>query len=323
MFVLSIRARGRRRPRIVAAFLAAAATLVAVAADAGTRASCAPASVTSVAPGVYVRPGQHRVVFEAANVANAGFVVGEDCVAVVDTGGSEIEGQQLDCAIRQVTDRPVCFVINTHMHPDHILGNRAFKRPGVEFVGHAKFAEALGFVAATYLARAAEHEGRVLPDDYFVIPGRTVATELQLDLGERVLRVTAHPTAHTTNDLTVLDEQSGTLWAGDLVFLEHIPVLNGSVSGWLQVLDMLAAVKARRVVPGHGPAHARWPEAQEPTRGYLNTVRDEVRAWLKTGNDLRDAQSNIGYSEKPKWHLFEDYHRRNVASAFAELEWED
>ncbi len=298
-------------------------TALGVSAEVHSQNTCTAAPVEQIADGIYVRAGRHGVVFDATHVANAGFIVGEHCVAVVDTGGSEAEGRELECAIRHTTDVPVCFVINTHMHPDHILGNRAFKQPGVEFVAHTRFAEALSFVGATYLARAAAHENRSLPSDYLVIPGRTIKNELQLDLGNRIIHLAAHRTAHATNDLTVMDATSGTLWAGDLVFLEHIPVLNGSINGWLQVLDTLADIPAQRVVPGHGPVQAPWPRAREPTRRYLQSLRGEIRAWLKSGNDLRSAQSNIGRTEKDRWLLFDDYHQRNVAAAFAELEWEE
>lgn len=281
------------------------------------------AAVSEVGPGAYLRSGTPGVVFAADNVANAGFIVGKRCVAVVDTGGSEAEGRALDCAIAAVTEVPVCYVINTHMHPDHILGNRAFKRSGVEFIGHSKLAQALAFVGDTYLTRAAQHENRNVPADYLVVPTRIVESELRLDLGDRTLTLTTHPTAHTTNDLTVYDESSSILWTGDLVFVEHIPVLHGSILGWLRVLNDFNAESVQRVIPGHGPVQAAWPDAAGATRRYLTTLRDELRAWIAAGEDLRSAQSKVGYSERDRWQLFDQYHKRNVASAFAELEWED
>ncbi len=67
------------------------------------------------------------------------------------------------------------------------------------------------------------------------------------------MRLTAwSPPAHTDCDLTVLDEATGVLFAGDLVFLEHVPVLDGSLTGWLSVLQRLPQLQARIVVPGHG-----------------------------------------------------------------------
>ena len=86
-----------------------------------------------------------------------------------------------------------------------------------------------------------------------IAPTLLVDGTTKLDLGSRTLTVTSWPAAHSDNDLTVLDEQTGTLFAGDLVFLAHIPVLDGSLRGWLKVIDELGTLPARRVIPGHGP----------------------------------------------------------------------
>ena len=151
------------------------------AATTADRQPCTPAAeVVEVAPGIYVRPGRAAVVFEGDNIANLGFVVGERCVAVVDTGGSVAEGQALDCAIRAVTDRSVCYVINTHVHPDHLLGNAAFSRPGVEFVGHAKLPRALALRGDLYLERASQYERRELDVSRVVFPERTVTDTVEL-----------------------------------------------------------------------------------------------------------------------------------------------
>lgn len=281
------------------------------------------AAVKQIADGVYLRPGQHAVVFEADNVANIGFVVGKLCVAVIDTGGSMAEGQALDCAIKSVTDTPVCYVINTHAHPDHILGNLAFKRDGIAFIGHAKLKRAIALTAPTYLPRAEAQAGRKLGESYFVLPTRTVdpAQPLKLDLGGRALRLSAHSTAHTDHDVSVFDEGTGTLWLSDLVFQEHTPAIAGSVNGWLKVLEQLSAQDAELAVPGHGPV-GKWPATADATRRYLRILRDEVRAYIADGGDLAGAQEEIGHQEEQHWVMFDEFHRRNVASAFTELEWE-
>jgi quinoprotein relay system zinc metallohydrolase 2 len=282
-----------------------------------------PAGFQEIADGVYVRAGRVAVVFDADNVANTGFIVGNRCVAVIDTGGSVAEGRAIDDAIRKSTELPVCFVINTHVHPDHILGNKAFDRDNVSFAGHAKLPRAMALRGDTYLDRAAEHSGGAADAAGIVLPERTVDGEVQLDLGARILVLRAHATAHTDNDLTVLDERTGTLFAGDLVFLEHLPVLDGSINGWLAELDLLMDVKLERVVPGHGPAYAGWPAAGEPTVEYLRDLRAATREWIADGGDLGEAQQAIRVNHPERWRLVEEYHKRNIGAAFAELEWEE
>ena len=286
--------------------------------------SCATqATVVQVAPGVYVRPGQAAVVFEGDEIANIGFVVGDRCVAVVDTGGSTSEGRSLDCAIRAVTARPVCYVINTHVHPDHLLGNAAFQRPGVEFIGHAKLPRALALRGDTYLQRASAYENAPSQESTIVFPERTVTGEVKLDIGGRILTLRAHRSAHTDHDVSVVDERTKTAFVGDLVFLQHLPVIDGSIIGWISELGVISDESWDNVVPGHGPPSESWPSAAQPTRKYLVELRDEVRAFIAKNGDLASAQDEIGQYRSTEWLLIDRYQRRNVGAAYAELEWEN
>lgn len=148
-----------------------------------------------------------------------------------------------------------------------------------------------------------------------------VEDTLKLDLGGRSLTLKAWPPAHSDNDLTVFDERSGTLFAGDTVFLEHIPVVDGSLKGWLRALDQLAAIPAERVVPGHGPVSA-WPAALADERRYLETLAADIRALVKSGKPITAAAEHAAAAERPRWQLFDDYNARNATAAFSEIEWE-
>ncbi len=282
-------------------------------------------AVSEVAPGVFVHQGRYELQSptNGGDMANASFVVGRDAVAVVDTLGSAKVGQQLRAAIRAVTDRPIRFVINTHMHPDHVFGNAAFKEGAPQFVAHHKMARGLAARADRYLAINKDMLG---PEAFegieVILPTQAVEDRLTLDLGGRTLVCEAQKTAHTDNDLIVTDTATDTLFLADLLFVVHLPTLDGSIRGWLALLDDLGQRKAARVVPGHGPHAMQLPDALEPERRYLSTLAADVRRLIAEGKTLSAAMQMAGSSERPSWKLFETYHARNVSAAFAELEWE-
>ncbi|RWM45363.1 MBL fold metallo-hydrolase, partial [Mesorhizobium sp.] len=149
-----------------------------------------------------------------------------------------------------------------------------------------------------------------------------VDDRVQLDLGGRVLELQAWKAAHTDNDLTVFDSATRTLFAGDLVFIGSLPTLDGSLLGWLHQMDALAAVGAARVVPGHGPVPADWPQALTAQRRYFEILARDIRKAIADGTPLSDAVKTAGASERGNWQLFDDYNERNATAAFAELEWE-
>lgn len=283
-----------------------------------------PPGITEVAAGIHVTRGVHA---EAAPdnlgaIANVAFVVGGEAVAVIDTGGCRRWGDGLRAAIRAVTPLPVRYLINSHVHPDHILGNAAWEAEAPAIIGHAKLPAALAQRGEFYLQKVREALGPLAEGTRIVPPTATVADRSEIDLGGRVLQLHAHPTAHTDNDLSVFDPATGTLFLSDLLFMERTPAIDGSLNGWLAVLDGLGRIAADRVVPGHGPAAAPWPEALDAEVRYLSNLRDDIRALLKRGGTMEQAIETVGQAERSHWQLFDDYHPRNIVTAFAELEWE-
>jgi quinoprotein relay system zinc metallohydrolase 2 len=284
-----------------------------------------PLPVSEVAPGVFVHQGRYEIFTprNSGDTSNAGFVIGSDGVAVIDTGGSPQVGAQLLAAVRARTKLPIKYVINTHMHPDHVFGNVAFEGEAPTFVGHAKLPRALAARAERYLAINKELLGKAFDGTRIVPPTELVKDRLEVDLGDRKLLIEAHPTAHTDNDVTVLDEKTGTMFLGDLLFAKHVPALDGSIRGWLALIKNLEARKDVKVaVPGHGPASMPWPSALAAEQRYLGKIAEDVRAMIKQGKTLAEAAQTAGLSEKDAWLLFKEYHARNVSAAFAELEWE-
>lgn len=337
-----------RRPTTPRAW-AVAGALALAALGLGPRAAGAATPVTGdaepgvrfdpVAPGVYLHRGRQQAWLEAGaqDVANIGLVVGDRCAALIDSGGSPSVGSQARTALQALTASqrvPLCYVIVTHAHPDHALGAGALLQspagtPRPQLVAHARYAAALG-ARAGHWGHALERDAgsRLQPQDH-PSPDLTVVDTLRLDLGGRSLLLRAQPTAHTDSDLTVFDEATRTLFLGDLAFSGHLPVLDGSLKGWLAVLAVLREQPAPALaVPGHGAPSRDLAALLAPQQAYLEALLQQVRRALRERKSLAqtietapapDAAAPGGAA----WLLVEHFHQRNLTAAYAELEWED
>jgi quinoprotein relay system zinc metallohydrolase 2 len=287
--------------------------------------AAAPATrAMEVAPGLFVLPGVDEDA-SAANldgIANTGFVLGREAVAVIDPGGSLAHGRLLRQAVVAATPLPIRHLILTHVHPDHVMGAAAFADCGAEVIGHARLPAALAQRGEFYRRMLDREMGEAAAGSGALAPTRLVEDRLELDLGGRVLALQAQPTAHTDNDLTLFDTATRILWTGDLLFVDRIPSLDGSLLGWLKVLQALQAVPAAGAVPGHGPPSVPWPEAARDVYRYLLALRDGTRAAIAAGIGIAEAPSRVALDEARHWRLAEAYHARNVTAAYRELEWE-
>jgi quinoprotein relay system zinc metallohydrolase 2 len=277
-----------------------------------------------IAPGVFVHRGQVSDVTpdNLGDVANIGFILGEDSVAVIDAGGSRAVGEAVYLAVRQVTEKPISHLILTHMHPDHVMGAEVLIEAGAQVIGHRKLGQALAARAETYETSFGRLMGAGFIGSRVPTVGEGIADRAEIDLGGRMLDLVAWETAHSESDVTVFDRQTATLFTGDLVFDAHSPALDGSVLGWLRVLEAMGAPAPARIVPGHGGPVLEWPEGVAGLRRYLEVLRDETRAAVSQGLRLGEAIETVGQGEAARWALFDLFHPRNVTAAFTELEWE-
>jgi quinoprotein relay system zinc metallohydrolase 2 len=290
--------------------------------EAACRAMPEGLELDEIADGIFVHTGEISEANPAnlGDIANMGVVIGDDTIAVIDAGGSHAVGEALYRAVRRKSRLPISHLILTHVHPDHIFGASVFAEAGARIVGHPNLVPALKDRQQTYLQTFTSEIGT----KGFIGTSADISIEqpVDIDLGGRTLTLTAWPMAHSSTDLTVLDDRTGTLFAGDLLFDGHIPVLDGSLTGWQSVLDDIETLGAARIVPGHGRPALRPAEGIAPLRLYLQALENDTRQSLDAGQRMSEAVYHIGLDQEHFWDLFDLYNTRNATVAFTELEWE-
>ncbi|WP_160287181.1 quinoprotein relay system zinc metallohydrolase 1 [Pseudomonas knackmussii] len=219
------------------------------------------------------------------NIVNVAFIDIGDGVLVIDTGPSKRYGEALRRVIAQTTGKLVKRVLLTHHHPDHVLGNQAFADvPIGALAGTAKLLKEQGNAMAENMYRLVGDWMRgteVRLPDQVVEPGT-------LQLGTHRLRLLGLR-GHTGADLAILDETTGVLFAGDLVFYQRALTTPNSpgLDVWLADLDTLQALPWKLIVPGHGPvASDAAPFAQ--MRDYLGWLDTVMREGTRQGADMND-----------------------------------
>ncbi len=220
------------------------------------------------------------------NIVNTGFIVTESGVVVIDSGPSRRYGEAMRAAIASVTDRPVIKLLLTHHHPDHVLGNQAFTDvPIAALAGTTELLREQGNAMAENMYRLV---GDWMRGTEVVLPTETLAPGT-LDIGGRSLRLLALR-GHTGADLAILDERSGVLFAGDILFYQRALTTPNSpgLDVWLEDLDTLEALPWKRLVAGHGPvADDAAPFLQ--MRDYLGWLDGLLREAANGGADMNEV----------------------------------
>lgn len=219
------------------------------------------------------------------NIVNTAFIVTEAGVVVIDTGPSRRYGQALRQAIAATTDKPVIQVLLTHHHPDHVLGNQAFSDVSIgALAGTTDLLRQQGDAMAENMYRLV---GDWMRGTEVVLPTQALVPG-PLKVGGHSLRL-LELAGHTGADLAIIDETTGVLFAGDLVFYQRALTTPNSpgLEVWLKDLDTLQALPWKQIVPGHGPvATDLQPFAQ--MRDYLDWLDQLMRDGAARGDDMAE-----------------------------------
>ncbi len=289
-----------------------------------------PMAVQRVAEHTYFVQGASAL-GSAANqnfISNAGFVVADGGVLVVDALGSPPLAERLLAEIRRITPLPVRYVVVTHCHADHIYGLQVFRAAGARIVGHVGCREYLGSDTARLRLQASREELAPWIDERteLVAPDLWVGedgsrADLRLRIGRSEFLVRHAGPSHTAEDLVVHVPDNGVLFAGDIVFRGRVPFVGQADSRrWIDALDALLALRPALLVPGHGPL-SREPQADlQLTRDYLAYLRQTMGAAARAMEPFEEAYARTDWSRFSGLPLFGPANRINAYNTYLLME---
>jgi len=250
------------------------------------------------------------------NISNAGFIATAEGVVVIDTSASKTLGAAWRAAIEARTQARIVRVFNTHLHPDHMLGNQAF--PAEALATLATTAQSMREVGEAFNDNLYRMVGDAMKGTNVVVPSNTAQPGL-LELGGHRIRVMAMQ-GHSAADLVVFDETTGVLFTGDLVFFDRAPTTpHADLVRWRESLDALAALPFRKMVPGHGPVLDD-RRGIDLTRRWIDWIERTFVEAAQAGLDMNDV---LALPLPPEWAsmpLAASEYRRSVAHLYPGIE---
>ena len=307
----------------------AAALLLALFAGHGLAREFEPVTVKvspqKVSPKVYYVEGDLGMISTANQGfnSNAGFVVTDEGVVVFDTLGTPALGAEFLKQIRRITGKPIRHVVISHYHSDHFYGLQAFEKDKPVVWAHRLSKDYLATDAPK--ARLEERRQSLWPwvneTSRIVPPTRTFEGDTSFTLGGVTFRLFSVGPAHTPEDLMMLVEEEGVLFAGDLMFAGRVPFVGDADSkGWLAALDELVKRAPRIVVTGHGPASTDAARDLALTRDYLRYLREQMGKGVEEMLSFDEAYARTDWSRFNSLPAFDAANRRNAYNTFLLME---
>ncbi len=285
-----------------------------------------PVRAVEVAPRVWFVQGMAALGSPANRnfISNAGFVVTDEGVVVIDALGSPALARELLQEVRRVTAQPVRHVILTHYHADHAYGLQVLRDAGATIWAHPAAREYLNSDAAERRLETSRQELApwIDADTKLVVPTRwTEGEETAIRLGGTELVLRHLGPAHTPEDLAVWVPSAGALFVGDLVFRGRVPFVGQADSRrWIASLERLIAFAPRIVLPGHGPASESPLADLQLTRDYLLYLRRTMGAAAKAMEPFDEAYERTDWSRFAHLPLFKAANRMNAYNTYLLME---
>jgi len=254
--------------------------------------------------------------------ANAGFVIGDDGVLVIDTFENEAAAKALLAEIRKLTKLPVKYVVNTHYHLDHVAGNAVFEQAGAVVMAQRNVVGWIHTENLKFFGKNIKAEQKSMVEA-LAAPNILYDNGLSVLLGTREVLVQVFP-GHTGGDSVVMIPDAKVVFCGDLFWRATLPnLIDASTDKWMATLRGLQAHAPSSdivYVPGHGnPGDFHDVEA-------FRTYLDDLRGWVqkqidngKSGDNLIEAVLPTSKEKYGQWNFFEYFAKSNIKDIEAEL----
>src|SRR5215470_17405676 len=292
-------ARTARMTAIISALMALASILVPGLPAVGQERTPRDVAVKQVASDVYF-----LFDFEGSNSV---FLVTADGVLVIDTRTHPREGRDLLDRIRKVTDKPIKWVINSHFHGDHHMGNAVFKEMGATFVAHEETARLMRKVQPKEMARRIEgfkSRGYDPAEVKLVLPDATFDGEMTIHLGGREIRLFYLGPGQQAGDTFVAFPHARMLFTPGAFARHSMPnmAFTPSVDNWIRLLDQVAAMDFAQILPAHGDIAMRADvtELAAMLADEYATVKDAANR----GVSLDQALSTLTLPQYKDWRNY-------------------
>ncbi|HYA20528.1 MAG TPA: MBL fold metallo-hydrolase [Burkholderiales bacterium] len=278
-----------------------------------------------VAPDVYAFVGKCEAIAPAnrGDILNNGFIVGATGIIVIDPGPNYAYAKRMMAAIRKISPKPVKMVIDTHPHPENVLGNDYFRSLGATILAHTQTLQAMrSRCEKCYENMLNELGDKIMAGTEIAYPDMTVEKTSDITIEGRNLSLLYYGWGHSEGDLAVLDRKSGVLFSGGLVSLDCVPVLQQArIKGWINALKQLQQQPMTKLVPGSGPVSN--PERTQDTLDYLQDLLDLVERQYEAGLSALDVLKRADLPKYQNWGLYAEQHPLNVQHVYSELEKEE
>jgi len=291
---------------------------------ASTTAQADVLEVQNVTDGIYalVGPKKQRSAENLANNATFGVVVTDEGVVLMDPGGSWKGAQAIHERIREITDQPVKFVIDTGGQDHRWLGNGYWQSQGATVIASQAAVEDHKSRGSQQLSALTQLLGDELSGTEPAYADVTFADNYTLELGGLTFEIVYAGQAHTPGDSFVWLDEKDTVFTGDIVYVERILGNGGqsNVKSWIATFEAMAALEPAHVVPGHGHA-TTLKQATADTYDYLVNLRTRIGTLIEEGGDIMDAP-NIDQSAFAYLEEFDSLAGRNAQTTYEQMEWE-